>query len=335
MLKFNLRNFSNSTCFWLRQVPQRSQELSKEPIILAKESDVPIDKEVKVIKKPEIKITKLKKNDRTLAQLVTLLRTRKKHHDNQIIIEGNQLIKEAIEARIKLNKIIFANIEKLDLIKPLIQTKNMLKNLEVFKVPTSDLAVYSVLTTCPGLIGIFDKPSEIEPKSNALDIKIIADNVREPNNLGALIRVSSAIPVNSMILPKGSVDPWDTKTIRGSCGSVFHLPINQTDWNSIHDSMSDNKNILVLIADHNVKRYEWKKVMDYDKIPAELVEDKEIFLIIGGENQGISSEAFEFAKHHDYRIINIPIQKDINSLNVSTALGIILFELRRMLRTKI
>jgi tRNA G18 (ribose-2'-O)-methylase SpoU len=330
MLKFNYRNFTSSASIWLRQVIREPPRDQVESISLAEEVSEDVQ-QVEAPKKPkEIKIIKLKKDDRSLAQLVTMLRCRKKKQDNQIIIEGNQLIKEAIQARIKLNKLIFAKAEKLELIKPFIQTKNILKNLEVYKVPTSDLTVYSVLTTCPGLIGVFDKPSEIEPKINALDIKIIADNVREPSNLGALVRVCSAIPVAGMILPKGSVDPWDTKSIRGSCGSVFHLPIQQTDWENIYQT--NPRDTLVLIADHNVKKYNPEKVLNYDKIPTDLIEGKKIVLIIGGENHGISSEAFEFAKSHDYRILNIPIQKDVNSLNVSTALGILLFELRRKLR---
>lgn len=192
-----------------------------------------------------------------------------------------------------------------------------------------DLTQYSVLQTCPGLIAIFDHPPVPDIKFDAHNIDVICDNVREPQNLGALIRISNALPIAKMLLPKGSADPWETKCIRGSAGSIFHLPVDSgLYWEEI-DEMVD-KDSLVLIADNNIQNYDYKKVINYDKIPREMLQ-KKVTVIIGGETEGVSSHALIFAKLRDYRVVNIPIDSTINSLNVATALGIILFELRRVL----
>lgn len=145
-----------------------------------------------------------------------------------------------------------------------------------------------------------------------------------------MIRVCNAVPIKMMLLPRGSVDPWDTKTIRGSCGSVFHLPIQtRLDWETI--DMNTSSEDIVLIADNNIKKYDKSSLIEYDKIPLELVKDKNITVIVGGETHGVSENAFAFAAKRDYRVVNIPLDKTVNSLNISTALGIILFELRRLM----
>ncbi|KAG5676089.1 hypothetical protein PVAND_005943 [Polypedilum vanderplanki] len=277
----------------------------------------------------DIQIKKLKLGDKELAQTMTLIRSKRKlKKEEQIIVEGNILIKEAIQAQIKLNKLIFSDQSKIsDVIQQI--PKNYLKFVEFLKVPQTDLTFYSVLQTCPGVIGVFDKPQNIEPKAESYPIDVIADQCREPNNC-SIIRVCNALPASRLLLVKGNVDVWDTKSIRSSSGSIFHFPTkSQLTWADINE-MTGTKN-LVLIADNNSRRYKAENIMDYDKIPDELLKDRNISVIIGGETHGISSEAVEFAKTRDWRCIKIPIDRTVNSLNISNALAIILFELRRKL----
>lgn len=322
----NIRNYSRTSCLLLRNQTQYdkhtqdqfiSEEIQKEQIKHA----------VNVKENENVKITKLRKDDKDLFRLITFLRSKKKaERDERIIVEGNQLIKEAIVAGIKLDKLIFSDSKKINEIKDLLGSE-LKSRVEFLKVPLPDLTFYSVLTTCPGLIGIFEKPQSIKAKPNAFDINIICDNVREPQNLGAMVRIANALPINLMLLPKGSVDPWETKAIRGSSGSIFHLPVQQSNWNEMENN--DFSDELVLIADNNISNYIQNKVLNYDQIPTKLIKDKRITLIIGGETHGISEEALNYALKRDYRVVNIPIDESVNSLNVSTALGIILFELRR------
>lgn len=280
-----------------------------------------------------IQFKKLKLNDKELSDTILTIKSKKrKQRDQKIIIEGNVLIKEALKAHLRPDKFIFSDIRKLnelyrDITK--IVGNNVVNSIENLKVPQTDLTFYSALTTCPGLIAIFDKPQQIPKKSNALPITVISDGCKEPNNVGAVIRVCNSLPVTQLLLPKGNVDIWDTKSIRGSSGSVFHLPTQtQLSWEEMDQKIGPDD--LVLIADNNLRRYNSENVLDYDKIPDELIRSKGHFcVIIGGEAQGISKEALTFAKNRNWKVVNIPIESTANSLNISNALAIILFELRR------
>lgn len=235
-----------------------------------------------------------------------------------------------VEAKIKLNHLIFSHIDKIeDVVKIMGKSASYVNFL---KVPQQDLSFYSVLQTCPGVIGIFSKPKVVPVKENCLPITIICDNIREPNNVGAVIRLANALPVTRVILPKGCADQWETKAIRGSAGSVFQMPTDDSlKWTEIDERVLNDRDILVLIADNNRTTYGSHDILNYDSIPVDRLKNKQIYLIIGGETHGISDEAKTFAFKRPCSVINIPIDPAVNSLNTSNALAIILFELRRKL----
>lgn len=58
---------------------------------------------------------------------------------------------------------------------------------------------------------------------------------------------------------------------------------------------------------------------------------KPIVLIVGGETEGISLDAYKFAAEHNGVRLNIPLENDIDSLNTSTALSIIMFEIKKQI----
>lgn len=245
------------------------------------------------------------------------------------MVEGNQLITEAVESHLKLNYLLFSHIEKVaDVVNVMGGSTG---NVAFIKVPQQDLSHYSVLTTCPGLIGIFQKPNRPKPKENALPITVLCDNIREPNNLGAVIRLCNALPASMVLLPKGCADPWDVKAIRGSSGSIFHMPTEDSlTWQQI-DQSCDDMNSIVLIADNDVSKYRPSTVVPYDNIPLELIEGRNIILMLGGETHGISEDARNFAYKRNSKVVHIPLDPTCDSLNTSNALAIILFELRRKL----
>lgn len=322
MLKLNRfvlsRNFSGISQLLLQQ---------------AKTSEVPRDKSVVYHEQYKLNYKRLQLNDKQLAQLMLLTKSKKKRtQEQQIIIEGQQLLAEAVQSHLKLNHILFSHVEKLEKLINILGTSTA--HINFFKVPQQDLTFWSVLTTCPGVIGIFDKPEIIKPKPNSLPITVICDNLREPNNVGAVIRLSNALPATKVILPRGCADQWETKAIRGSSGSVFYMPTEDSlSWHQIDQSISSGEETIVLIADNDTTKYHERDVIDYDKIPDEIIAGREIVVIMGGETHGIGEEAKNFTSKRNWRVINIPLDSTVNSLNTSNALAIVLFELRRKLST--
>ncbi len=140
---------------------------------------------------------------------------------------------------------------------------------------------------------------------------VILDGIRDPGNMGTIIRTADAAGCAGVIIPDGCVELFNPKVLRSTMGSVYHLPI----WHcgSIQEAMSFCKeNGFSLYASHLEGA-----VSIYD---ADLSDNTA--LIIGSEADGISAEAL----HHADVLVRIPMDGRAESLNASVAAGVMIFE---------
>lgn len=277
--------------------------------------------------------TKLQRNDKKFQQLMLLVKS-KKHRNvkHQLLLEGRRIILDAIKCGLPLKYLIFSDIEQLKLV-----AKFAPKDVTCYKVSQGDLSFWSTLTTCPGLMAIFEKPadmSHIWKQQDFLPIIVICDQVREPNNIGGIIRACASVPVEKVILTKGCADQWDTKALRGGAGAQFLIPtMGPMSWESIYSVLPQTYN--VLIAENNSENAEkilgpthMDRFVSYTNVP----ESKNCVIVIGGETEGVSAEAYELLKSNlNGCCVHIPLANGIDSLNTSTALAIVLFEIRKQM----
>lgn len=88
---------------------------------------------------------------------------------------------------------------------------------------------------------------------NSLPLTVICDNVRDPTNLGAILRVCSGVGCHKVILTKGCVNIWDSKVLRSSSGAHFKLQMHQKqDWTKIQNLLG--KNVNMFVADNSHKQ---------------------------------------------------------------------------------
>ncbi len=160
-----------------------------------------------------------------------------------------------------------------------------------------------------GIVGVFPIPMPQLPRNPARIL--ILDAVRDPGNMGAILRTAAAAGVEVVLLAPGSVDPYNPKVLRGGMGAHFRLPIVEAKWERIGDYCTD---MLIYLADGsgeiNYTDANWSGAWA---------------LIIGSEAHGASAEAAEMAQER----IRISMAAETESLNAAVAAGVILFEARR------
>lgn len=140
---------------------------------------------------------------------------------------------------------------------------------------------------------------------------VILDGIRDPGNMGTIIRTADAAGCAGVIIPDGCVELYNPKVLRSTMGSVYHLPV----WHcgSITEAMDFCKeNGFKIFASHLDGA-----VSIYD---ADL--SGNTALIIGSEAEGISAEALS---HADV-LVKIPMTGKAESLNASVAAGVMIFE---------
>ncbi|KAI4487851.1 hypothetical protein M0802_011739 [Mischocyttarus mexicanus] len=314
-------------------------------------------------------VISLKENDHTITSLMMNVKSRKlREKSNQICMEGYRLIKDGIEAGVKLEAIFFSRLSD-------IVDLPLRNEVKLYKVPYRTMQLWSNLTTSPGILGIFKIPKveNMEPSPNALPLTIVCDNIRDPGNLGSVLRVAAGVGCEKIVLLKGCVDLWDSKVLRSAAGAHFRLPIHVSITDELSSFIYDGMNVFVtdnnatnnatvfdnfnsetkysiskIYENSNVKNIEFpgsdenlsesklKKIIRTSQsqlplIPYYAVDycTNEIALVVSGETEGLSLETMKFLYKKRAVRLNVPLLNNVESLNIGTALGIIAFEIQR------
>ncbi len=162
-------------------------------------------------------------------------------------------------------------------------------------------------------------PQEILNSSKESPIFILLDRIEDPQNLGSIIRTAAAAGVDGIFIENRRCASVNSTVMKVSCGSLTKVKISRI--NNLKNIIPDirEKDIPIISAIQQGNNL-WTEV-DYKKGAA---------LIFGGEAKGIRKTLIE---NSDYTI-RIPIRNDINSLNVSIAVGIIIYEILRQQNVK-
>lgn len=195
-----------------------------------------------------------------------------------------------------------------------------------------------------GVIAIFDKPLKIKSLffEDEKSIILILDSLADPGNLGTLIRTAYGFNVSAIILVNGC-EVWSPKVTRSSMGMNLRIPIIETCWDNIRDilcnyheqychfnkklNMSNNKSFCIYTCDKTSTAIPYYNI-NYNLYHSSLI-------LIGSESIGLSNQAKAFLSNNtslfSMNTIQIPIHKQLNSLNAAIAGGIVMSEITRQI----
>lgn len=142
----------------------------------------------------------------------------------------------------------------------------------------------------------------------------ICDEIRDPGNLGTIIRAADAAGADAVVLTGRTVDPYNPKVVRSTTGSLFHLPVSvSSDLEDVVDR-AHVAGITVLAAD--------VKGDDLLRARADGVLSKPTAWLFGNEARGLEQYALDLADH----VLKLPIFGRAESLNLATAASVCLYE---------
>jgi TrmH family RNA methyltransferase len=141
---------------------------------------------------------------------------------------------------------------------------------------------------------------------------LVLDGVQDPGNVGTILRTSAALGSDATIALPGTVDLWNAKVIRAAMGASFHHI-------AFHAAADD----LLSFLDREGAEL-WGADVAGEPVGT-TNPPKRLALAVGNEGAGLSSSLRERAT----RLVSLPITGNVESLNVSVAAGILLYELRK------
>jgi TrmH family RNA methyltransferase len=229
--------------------------------------------------------------------------------ERRFVVEGVRLVEEMIEAGHEpafffYTEEGFGNPRARALVEGLTAC-----GAEVVPVSEGVMGFMADTKTPQGVLAVATLP-EVEAVESRLIL--VVDAVRDPGNLGTILRTAEAAGVGRVITVRGTVDPFSPKVVRGGMGSHFRLPIQRDlSWKQAGRALEDRR-VLLADAQQGTPYYE----VDWT-VPTALV--------VGGEAHGAGTAARALAAE---RVI-IPMAGGVESLNVAVAAAILLFEAAR------
>jgi RNA methyltransferase, TrmH family len=110
------------------------------------------------------------------------------------------------------------------------------KNIEVERVSETILEGVSETETTQGVLAVLDQTPLAFPDSP--DFILVADQIRDPGNLGTLLRTANAAGVQAVLLPPETTDAFAPKVVRAGMGAHFRLAIFSLPWEEIEERIS-------------------------------------------------------------------------------------------------
>ena len=162
-----------------------------------------------------------------------------------------------------------------------------------------------------GLLAIVPEPAG-RPWPASSGVAVYLEGVQDPGNLGAIVRAAAALGAAAVLLSEGCSDPYHPAAVRGSAGGVFRIPVERgvAATDAVRRVRGRKGSVWAAAADGSPVG-SWRP-------------RRPTLLLLGAEGAGLARETLAAA---DGRV-GIPLERDLDSLNVAVAAGILLQHLR-------
>jgi TrmH family RNA methyltransferase len=235
-------------------------------------------------------------------------RARERREAGAFVVEGVRLVEEAAHSRWNFQFALYDESlnergrSLVDLLKS--------RGIDVEMVSESLMKSLSETETHQGILALLELTNLSIPKS--LNFLLIPDQIRDPGNLGTLLRTAAAAGVQAVLIPPETTDAFAPKVVRAGMGAHFRLPLRSMTWEEIAQ-ITRSANLPMYLAD-----MEGRSCWETDL-------RQPLALIVGGEAEGASEQARKLANQQ----IRIPMTGEVESLNAGVAGSVLMFEVVR------
>lgn len=250
-------------------------------------------------------------------------KSRERKKTGLFVIEGLREIQLALKGDYTIKTLLFC---------PEITSEESIKELtssstEIIEISLDVYKKIAYRTTTEGIVAISEskeldinslKPETLRLRSVTPDLNknlliLIAEAPEKPGNIGAILRTADAANVDAVIIANPKTDLYNPNIIRSSVGCVFTNMI----------ATGTTSEIISFLKENNINFY---SAILQESVPYHACDFKQnTAIVVGTESTGLSQEWREESKAN----IHIPMQGEIDSMNVSVAAGILIFEAKR------
>ncbi len=241
---------------------------------------------------------------RKLKQIVSLRYKKYRDKHRLFVVEGMKSVQELLQSSFSVDEVILTTE---------VAKKFTMKSDRFVVVERNVMKKISSLATPPEILAIVKMPEEsaVETFPDHADLCLLLDGIRDPGNLGSIIRLADWFGVEHVFCSLNTVDKYNPKVIQATMGSLFRVAVHYCDLSYF---LKNNRNKMELYA----------ATLDGDSLYSTDF-SKPVCVLLGNEAKGLSTSLKQIADHS----ITIPGNGQAESLNVALAASAIVGEIRR------
>lgn len=247
-------------------------------------------------------------NQNSKIKLVRALlgRAKERREAGAFVAEGVRLVEEAVISNWRFR---FALYDETLNERGLSQVESLKsRGVDVEEVSPSVMKSISETEAPQGILALLEQTQL--PIPNSPNFILIPDQIRDPGNLGTLLRSAAVSGVQAVLIPPETTDMFAPKVLRSGMGAHFRLPIHSMSWDEIK-KMTSGMNVYVADMDGQSC---WETDLR-----------QPVALIVGNEAEGVSESARKLADGK----ISIPMSGETESLNAGVAGSVLMVEVMR------
>jgi TrmH family RNA methyltransferase len=231
------------------------------------------------------------------------------------VAEGLKLVADAVEADWRIRYLVHAARVGNEALVERLSTVARARGADIVSVSEAVLGKIARRENPQAVIGVFEqrliRAADIRPHET--DVYVALEAVRDPGNLGTIVRTADAVGVAGILLVGDTVDPFSVEAVRATMGSIFHVPLartNHAEFEALHTRWPGT-----VVGTHLTATADYRKA-DY-RGP--------VLLVMGGEQAGLTPALAKACG----TLVKIPMAGKADSLNLAIATGVMLFEIMR------
>ena len=254
-------------------------------------------------------------NNSKVKEIAGLALKKRRIESGLYVVEGLQLVGFGVENGWVLDTLVVQEFEKHPV---LVQAQRVAK--QVLVVGPAVMAKLSRKDNPQGVLGVFRQRrlplGQLVPKAG--ELWIVLEQVRDPGNLGTIIRTVDAVGATGVILLGTCTDVWSAECVRATMGSIFHVPIVMAE---VDEFLAWRRGVAgLMVGTHLQGAVDYRQVAkEWDAVRLPL------WLAMGTEQSGLSEKLTQAC---DMRV-KISMAGRAESLNLAMATGVLLYEVLR------
>lgn len=278
--------------------------------------------------KEEIKQVISSKDNGIIKHIKKLSEKKYRDENKEYIIEGIKIIQEAIQEEVYIQEVIICQ-DSLENNEILLSLINKIENYEnkmglslksnlqydykchpkCIYVSGNVFKTLTQVTHSQGIIAIIKKQNTTKIDYSE-DIIVVLDDIQDPGNLGTILRTVDSIGLKQIIVSKGTADVYNPKVVRSTMGAIFRVNVIEKEniKEAIEEMRQNQYKLVVTSLQAENQIYD----IDYNKK----------IIVMGNEANGVEKAIQDMADEK----VKIPMLGKTESLNVSIATGIVLYE---------